>query len=109
MKKFGLSIRKNHKKLMRQSPCILIVQFSLSPPKSSHCMVYPLILECTVNDMFDIILGLVEDRSVEKSGALVIGVEDTRASPLLYDSVSNDVIVSSLTLHLSNGESFTIH
>ena len=59
---------------IRHSPCILIVQLSLSPPKSSHCIVYPLIPDCTVNDMFDIILGLVEDKSVEKSRALRIGV-----------------------------------
>ncbi len=81
----------------------------MSPPASSHSIVYPLILDCTVNDMFDIILGLVEDKSVEKSGALGIGLNDETASALVNDSVSSVAILSFLILHLSNAESVTIH
>ena len=46
------------------SPAILIVQFFIFPSKSSHCIVYPLILDCTVNDMLDIIRGEDDVRSV---------------------------------------------
>ncbi len=95
---------------MVYSPCILIVQFSLSPSESSHSIVYPLILDCTVNDMFDIILGLIEDKSVEKSGALLIGVnEKTGSSASEYVSDPICSIVSSSILHLSIIESVTIH
>ncbi len=99
-----------HKKFIKQqSPCILIVQLSLSPPASPHCIVYPLIPDCTVNDMLDIILGLVEDKSVEKSKPMVIGVNDLRLSPVENVSVASVVKFSSLILHVSIIESVTIH
>ncbi len=53
-----------------QSPAILIVQFSIFPFPSSQCIVYPLILDCTVNDMLDIKLGDLELKSV-KNGRLL--------------------------------------
>ena len=42
------------------SPSISIIQFSIFPSPSSQCIVYPLILDCTVNDMLDIKLGDLE-------------------------------------------------
>ena len=61
-----------------------------------------------MNDIFDIILGLVEDKAVKKPGGIEIGVNEERGSPIEYDRISNVVIFSSLTLHISNAESFTI-
>ena len=43
-----------------------------------------LLNDCTVNDMFDIILGEVEDKSVENWGALPIGVKAVKLSPSVY-------------------------
>ena len=51
-------------------PAMSIVQFSIFPSPSSQCIVYPLILDCTVNDMFDIKLGDLEVKSV-KHGRLL--------------------------------------
>ena len=42
------------------SPVMSIVQFSIFPSPSSQCIVYPMILDCTVNDMLDIKLGDLE-------------------------------------------------
>ena len=42
------------------TPVTVIVQFSIFPSPSSQCIVYPLILDCTVNDMLDIKLGDLE-------------------------------------------------
>ncbi len=62
-----------------------------------------------MNDMVDIILGLVEDKSVEKSGTLARGVDDLRLSPVEYALVSSVVIVSSFILQVCIIESVTIH
>ena len=87
-----------------------IVQFFMSPPDaaSSQMIVYRLILDCTVNDMLDI-KGEVEDKSVEKSSALAIGVKLCKLLPVPNNAVPNCVIVSSLILHRSISESLAIH
>ena len=78
-------------------------------PASSQCTVYPLILDCTVNDMVDIKLGDVDDSSVEKAGALGKGLKVDGRSLVWYVSVTNGFIFSSVILHLRILESFTIH
>ena len=85
-----------------------MVQFLVSPA-SSQCIVYPLKLDCTVNDMVDTKLGDVDDRSVEKAGALAIGLKWRGISPLVYVSVPITVIVSSVILQLRRIESLTLH
>ena len=62
-----------------------------------------------MNDMFDII-GSVDDKSAEKSGALIRGVVvEEGTSPSEYVSVPSVVLVSSLTLHLNITDPVTIH
>ena len=70
---------------------------------------YPLILDCTVNDMVDIKLGDVDDKSVEKAGALAIGLRGDRTSPVEYVSVPIPVIFLSVILHLRRTELVTLH
>ena len=87
-----------------------IVQFLMSPSDaaSSHCIVYPLKLDCIVNDMLDI-KGEVENKLVENSSALAIGVKFCKLLPVPNNCVPNCVILSSFIVHSSVLESFTIH
>ena len=87
-----------------------IVQFSIFPSPSSQCIVYLLILDCTVNHMLDIKLGDVDEKSVKKGGLLGNGTGvGTRRDVLVYDFVHNEVMFSSLILHKRLLESVTVH
>ena len=78
-------------------PATLIVQSFMSPQDVafSQCIVYPLILYCTVNDM----KGEDENKSVENSSAFAIGMKLCKLLPVPNNTVPNFVMLSSLILH----------
>ena len=61
-----------------------------------------------MNDMVDI-KGFVEDKSVEKSGALLIEVVGEMILLVAYVSVPIDIIELFMILHLSSIDSVTVH
>ena len=97
-------------RFMTNPPGITTVQFSIFPSPSAQCILYPLILDCTVNDMLDIKLGDLDVKSVKNGRLLGNGAGFvTRLLTVAYDSVPNEVMLSSLILHLITIVSVTMH
>ena len=79
-------------------PGIVTVKFmKFDPPKSSQCTVYPLILDCAVNDMVD----TTGEDGASCSTVNTPIVTEVSTPPLLYGIAPICVPLSLYTLHIS--------